>query len=85
MIHNEVGSADRCEIIPIGVKPAGGSRGYLVFSTEVSDREKLENLVDRYNELDAIRTEEIGGMSTADFATEPSIRLNNGVCYGEGL
>jgi hypothetical protein len=90
MIHDEVGSAeavsaDRCDIIPIGVKPAGGPRGYLVFSTEISDREKLEKLVERYNELDAIRNEETGQMSTADFATEPSVRLNNGVCHGDGL
>lgn len=89
MIQDEVGtaeadSADRCDIIPIGVKPAGGPWGYLVFSTEFSDREKLEQLVERYNELDAERNREEGRMSTADFATEPALTLRNGACHGEG-
>jgi hypothetical protein len=80
----EAGSADRCDILPIGVKPAGGPWGYLVFSTETSDREKLEQLVERYNELDAERNREEGGMSTADFATEPKLTLRNGACHGDG-
>jgi hypothetical protein len=89
MIYEEVGnaeadSADRCDIIPIGVKPAGGPWGYLVFSTEKSDRETLERLVERYNELDAERNLEEGRMSTADFATEPALTLRNGACHGEG-
>jgi hypothetical protein len=89
MIQEEVGdaeadSADRCDMMPIGVKPAGGPWGYLVFSAEKSDRDKLERLVERYNELDAERNREEGRMSTADFATEPALTLRNGVCHGEG-
>lgn len=89
MIQQEVGSArassaDRCDVIPIGVKPAGGPWGFLVFSSEESDRERLEKLVVRYNELDAERNEESGGFSTADIATRPTLSLQNGVCTGEG-
>lgn len=89
MINEEVGtaeadSADRCDMMPIGVKPAGGPWGYLVFSAEKSDRDKLERLVERYNELDAERNLEEGRMSTADFATEPALTLKNGACHGEG-
>jgi hypothetical protein len=89
MIHNEIGtaeaeSADRCDVIPIGVKPAGGPWGFLVFSTEQSDRARLEQLVERYNELDAERNTAEGGFSTADIATKPSVTLKNGICTGEG-
>jgi hypothetical protein len=89
LINEEVGtatanSADRCDFIPIGIKPAGGPWGYLVFSSEISNRERLEELIDRYNELDAERNVEDERMSTADFATEPALTLRNGACYGEG-
>ncbi|PWN06428.1 hypothetical protein [Rhodohalobacter mucosus] len=89
MIQQEVGSAqassaDQCDVIPIGVKPAGGPWGFLVFSSETSDRERLQELVERYNELDAARNEESGGFSTADIATRPPLILQNGVCTGEG-
>lgn len=90
MIHNEVGnaeagSADRCEIMPIGVKPAGGPWGFLVYSSEQSDKERLEELVNRYNELDMERNQEEGGMSSADMATEPNVQLREGKCVGDGL
>lgn len=89
MIHEEVGSAQaasagQCGIIPIGVKPAGGPWGFLVYSEEQSSRERLEQLVERYNELDAERNAENGGFSTADFATQPTVILKDGICIGEG-
>ena len=89
MIQDEVGSArasetNQCDFIPIGVKPAGGPWGYLVFSTEESSRERLERLVERYNELDAERNKENNGFSTADVATPPDLSLINGTCRGEG-
>lgn len=89
MIHQEVGnaraeSADRCDILPIGVKPAGGPWGYIVFSTEQSDRDKLEKLILRYNELDAERNRDNEGFSTADIASKPPVILKGGVCTGEG-
>jgi len=89
MIYNEVGnaeadSADRCDIIPIGVKPAGGPWAFLVFSTEYTDKERLEELVLRYNELDMERNQRDGRMSTADIATEPNVTLQNGRCVGDG-
>lgn len=79
------GSIEQCEVMPIGVKPAGGPWGYLVFSNLSSDREKLQSLVDRYNELDQARNEESGGFSTADIATEPDLKIRDGRCFGDGL
>lgn len=90
LIDEEVGSADadsadQCNIIPIGVKPAGGPWGYLVYSNKSTDEEKLKKLVDRYNKLDEKRNIEQDAFSTADFATEPELTIKNGRCHGQGI
>lgn len=81
----EAESIDQCALMPIGSKPAGGPWGFLVYSKKNTDQEKLENLVEKYNELDAARNEESGGFSTADVATGPQIVIRNGSCFGEGM
>ena len=80
----EADSIEQCAIKPIGVKPAGGPWGYLVYSSKDTDLEKLEDLVSDYNKLDAERNEESNAFSTADFATEPSLKIHDGSCFGEG-
>lgn len=80
----EADSIDQCKLMPIGVKPAGGPWGYLIYSSKDSDREELENLVNEYNKLDAARNEETDSFSTADFATEPTLQLQEEKCIGEG-
>jgi hypothetical protein len=88
-IDSEVGNAEateisQCKTIAIGDKPCGGPWGYLVYSTQESNEATLQSLVEKYNELDRIRNEEEGRMSTCDFATEPELTLNDGVCRGTG-
>src|SRR6056297_406686 len=80
----EADSIEQCTIMPIGVKPAGGTWGYLVYSSKDTDLKKLEKLVSDYNKLDAERNEESDAFSTADFATEPSLKIQDGMCVGEG-
>ncbi|WP_372902691.1 hypothetical protein [Rhodohalobacter sp.] len=89
LIDQEVGNAraeslSSCSVVAIGAKPCGGPWGYLVYSEEESDPEKLKLLVERYNELDEIRMKEEGYGSTCDYATEPTLTLENGSCHGEG-
>ena len=88
-IDSEVGNADatnlsQCKAIPIGDKPCGGPCGYLVYSSQESNEATLQSLVEKYNELDRIRNEEEGRMSTCDFATEPELTLSDGACRGLG-
>ncbi|NBC04657.1 MAG: hypothetical protein GVY20_13245 [Bacteroidetes bacterium] len=89
LIDQEVGNApaeslSSCSVLAIGAKPCGGPWGYLVYSKEKSDTDKLKRLVKRYNELDEIRMKEDGYGSTCDYATEPTLSLENGRCQGEG-
>lgn len=80
----EANSEEQCALLPIGSKPAGGPWGFLVYSEKEMDVEKLQALVDRYNLLDARRNEESDSFSTADVATEPVLKIQNGRCIGEG-
>lgn len=80
----EADSIEQCAIKPIGVKPAGGPWGYLVYSSKDTDLEKLQVLVSDYNKLDAERNEESDTFSTGDIATEPSLKIQDGMCFGEG-
>jgi len=89
LIDQEVGNApaeslSSCSVLAIGAKPCGGPWGYLVYSKEESDTERLKQLVKRYNELDEIRMKEEGYGSTCDYATEPTLSLENGSCLGDG-
>src|SRR6056297_2245330 len=89
LIDQEVGNApaeslSSCSVFAIGAKPCGGPWGYLVYSKEESDTERLKQLIKRYNELDEIRMKEEGYGSTCDYATEPTLSLENGSCRGEG-
>lgn len=89
LIDQEVGNAraetlSSCSVLAIGAKPCGGPWGYLVYSEEESDPEKLKLLVERYNDLDEIRMNEEDYVSTCDYATEPTLSLENGSCHGEG-
>lgn len=88
-IHQEVGNAEadnleQCQYLPIGVKPAGGPWGYLVYSEKISDTDKLKELVERYNELDKERNISEDIVSTADYATPPTLKIVDGACKGEG-
>jgi hypothetical protein len=40
---------NECQFIGLGSKPCGGAWSYLIYSTSI-DTEKLENLVDTYNQ-----------------------------------
>ncbi len=90
LINHEVGNAEaddvgQCNIIPIGVKPAGGPWGFLVYSSKNTDTEYLKTLVERYNKLDSERNIEEGGLSTGDYALEPELEIVRGECRGVGL
>lgn len=90
LINHEVGNAEaddisQCNFMPIGVKPAGGPWGYLIYSSKNTDTQYLKKLVDRYNELDAESNVDEGLMSTGDFALEPELEIVQGECRGVGL
>lgn len=74
-----------CQIIPIGYKPCGGIRGYLVYSERESSENKLSKLVSIYNELDEKRSRDEKLVSICDVAVEPPLALKRGSCTGTNI
>lgn len=69
-----------CRAIPLGAKPCGGPRSYLVFSTAATDSASLDTLVREYNRLDRRLNELEGRISDCMLVTEPSLTVENAVC-----
>ncbi len=81
---SEASKLSQCSIIEIGAKPCGGPLGFLVFSKERTDSERLSGLVERFNELNKTINSEKSLFSTCDETPVPEIVLDNGKCSGEG-
>lgn len=62
--------SEQCSFIPYGRKACGGPKGYLVFSTKV-DTEKLQEMVNRYTDLEIAYNEQNQVMSDCSLAPEP--------------
>lgn len=76
---------NQCRVIAVGVKPCGGPREYLIYSTEVTETQTLHDLVNEYNQCDQERNERLGLMSDCEFVEEPGVVLNNGICERASL
>jgi hypothetical protein len=86
-IHQIAGDAsadniEQCRTHPIGAKPCGGPWAYLIYSAQNVDSDSLSALISRYDELDHIRNEEEGRISTCELISEPPLELDNGICRG---
>jgi len=85
-IHNMLGdtqsceSDDQCQTIGYGDKPCGGFRSYLSYSTQVTDKARLEALVERYNKLDRMINQQNNMMGTCEAVVPPSLSCQNAVC-----
>jgi len=73
-------SAGQCKVIPLGVKPCGGPRNYLVYSMEVTEDQTLRGLVSQYNRCEEQRNERLGLMSDCEFVEQPRPVLRDGRC-----
>ncbi|MDR5591457.1 hypothetical protein [Christiangramia sp. SM2212] len=63
-------SSDECDYLPLGDKPCGGPRSYVIFSNSI-DREKLEVMVERYTRLEKEYNEKFGVYSDCSFVSPP--------------
>ncbi len=85
-IHNILGntqsceSDNQCQTIGYGDKPCGGFRSYLSYSTQVTDKARLDALVEHYNKLDRMLNQQNNMMGTCEAAVPPSLSCQNSVC-----
>jgi hypothetical protein len=73
-------ASDQCRSAPVGDRPCGGPRDYIVYCARTTDTaalsRKLAELVAAERELNR----KTGAMSTCEFRLPPQIALVNGSC-----
>ena len=79
----EASQPNQCRTIAFGAKPCGGPWTYLVYSTVSTDEQQLEELVSRYNALQAERNRELGLISDCALALRPDTALVGGRCVAD--
>ncbi|MEQ9466100.1 MAG: hypothetical protein RLN88_01740 [Ekhidna sp.] len=72
-------SSDACIASPIGVKPCGGPTKFIVHSS-ATDQQKLDDLIEEYNELNSQYNEQTGIGSDCALETPPSMDCISGEC-----
>jgi hypothetical protein len=66
-------SAAVCRTLPLGSKPCGGPRRYLVYSLAVTDSARLAADAARYNQAEAQRNREKGLVSDCSMLIAPQV------------
>jgi hypothetical protein len=77
-------AADQCRTAPVGDRPCGGPRAYIVYCARTTDslalHRKLAELIAAERELN----EKTGAMSTCEFRLPPQVELVGGSCRASG-
>ncbi len=73
-------SSSVCRTIGLGVKPCGGPRQYLIYSTAATDSVRLAREVARYNEAEANRNRQEGLVSDCRALVRPQVSCISGRC-----
>ena len=79
LIETSCESGDQCIATALGVKPCGGLTQFIIHSSD-TDQEKLDALIDQYNELNKEYNETSGVGSDCAVVTAPEIDCISGNC-----
>jgi len=71
---------EQCRALPLGAKPCGGPRTYVVFSTVTTDSVRLARAAAEYTALEAERNRRTGAVSDCQFVAAPSLTCSQGYC-----
>lgn len=72
-----------CKFIAFGSKPCGGPWSYIVYSTSI-DTQKLEDLVQKYNQVETDFNNKWGIASDCAIVNPPtSVKCENNTCVAE--
>jgi hypothetical protein len=69
-----------CRTLPLGSKPCGGPRRYLVYSLDVTDSARLAADAARYNQAEARRNREEGLVSDCSMLLPPQVSCVSRKC-----
>ena len=72
--------ASQCRTAPVGSKPCGGPRGYLVYCPRTTDERALLRKLDELRRAEAERNSREGMMSDCSLTPEPKVEVVGGSC-----
>lgn len=72
--------ADACRTAPVGVRPCGGPRGYVVYCAATTDSAALFRKLGELEAVEKAFNERSGMMSTCEFRSPPGVSLVGGSC-----
>ena len=72
--------ADQCAVAPLGVKPCGGPRTYLVYCKATTDEAALVRALDELKRAEEAYNRAAGLMSDCSVAPQPAVRLEGRTC-----
>lgn len=73
--------AGACRTAPVGVRPCGGPRDYLVYCATSTDTAALFAKLAELKRVEEARNRESGMMSTCEYRLPPGTELVDGTCH----
>lgn len=73
-------AAGDCRVAPVGARPCGGPREYLVYCARRTDSAALFRKLGELQRAEQARNEREGLMGTCEFRTPPGVALVGGSC-----
>lgn len=74
------GVSDQCRTAPVGDRPCGGPRMYLVYCARTTDTVALNRKLAELAAAEREMNQRSGAMSTCEFRMPPQTELTNGTC-----
>jgi hypothetical protein len=73
-------SLDQCRSAPVGERPCGGPRDYIVYCARTTDSAALYRKLAELRQAEMEYNRKSGLMSTCEFRTPPELALTGGSC-----
>ena len=73
-------AAGDCRVAPVGARPCGGPRDYLVYCARRTDSAALFRKLEELQRAEQSNNERQGLMGTCEFRTPPGVTLTAGAC-----
>lgn len=73
-------SADQCRAAPVGERPCGGPRDYVVYCARTTDSAGLYRKLAELRQAEMAYNKKSGAMSTCEFRTSPEVGISSGSC-----
>lgn len=74
------GSLEQCRTAPVGERPCGGPRDYVVYCARTTDTAALNRKLAELRQAEMELNRKSGAMSTCEFRMPPDLALSGGSC-----